>query len=142
MAEAEIKEVLKVDKDKLFQTITRYEDYPKFVEGVQTVEVKRGEGGNATVKYSLSMMGKQFSYTLNHREDLAQGIVEWSLVESDFFKKNNGGWKIESKGPSQTQVHYHVDVEFSVPIPGFILKGLIKGNLPTMLKSFEKRALA
>ena len=33
MAQAEIHEVLTVDRDKFFDAVTKYEEYPKFVDG-------------------------------------------------------------------------------------------------------------
>jgi ribosome-associated toxin RatA of RatAB toxin-antitoxin module len=139
MASAEFHETLSVDKDKLFQAITRYEDYPQFVEGCTGVKVERKGSGQARVTYDVSMM-KDITYTLDHREDEASGVVEWSLVESDAFKKNNGRWQLKSAGPGKTDVHYALEVEFKFPVPGFILSRLVKGSLPSMVESFRKRA--
>jgi ribosome-associated toxin RatA of RatAB toxin-antitoxin module len=139
MAQAEIKEVLKVDKDKLFDVITRYEDYPKFVDGCNSVQVERKGPGHARVTYQISMM-KDFSYILDLREDREKGRVEWTLVESDMFKVNNGLWELKEAGSGKTEAFYKLEVEFKIPVPGLILNRLVKGNLPSMLKSFETQA--
>ncbi len=139
MADAEIKEKLKVSKEKLFKAITQYEDYPKFVENVTRVEVKRTSPTTARVVYWVSLM-KDVSYTLDLTEDFEAGTVKWTLVESDFFKKNNGSWKIKALGDAECEAVYALDVDFKIPVPGFILSKLVKGNLPGMLKSFEKQA--
>ncbi|MCM2278265.1 MAG: SRPBCC family protein [Oligoflexia bacterium] len=138
MASAEIKETLSVDHEKFFQTVSRYEDYPKFVDGCTSVKVERKGPGEARVTYHVSMM-KDVVYTLDHKEDPAKGTIEWTLVESDFFKTNNGSWKIRSAGPGKTEIHYGLELEFKIPVPGLILNRLVKGNLPSMVKSFEKR---
>lgn len=140
MAKAEVTDTLSVDREKLFQTITRYEDYPKFVSGVHRVEVTRKGPGHARVTYFVSMMGKEISYTLDHREDPIQGKVEWSLVESGFMKANNGLWELRAAGDGKTGVRYQLELELSFPVPGFILSGLVKKDLPSMVKSFEKQA--
>jgi ribosome-associated toxin RatA of RatAB toxin-antitoxin module len=140
MAKAETHEVMHADRDKLYQTITRYEDYPKFIDGCTTAEVERKGAGHARVKYGISVMGKDISYTLDHREDPENGVVEWSLIESDFFKVNSGRWKIKSVGDKKTDIVYEVDIEFKIYVPGMILNKIVKGNFPTLIKSFEKQA--
>ena len=139
MAQAEIHEVLAVSKDKLWEAIVRYEEYPKFVEGCTSVRVERKGAGHARATYHVSMM-KDVTYTLDHKEDQDKGLVEWTLVESDFFKKNIGRWELRDVGAGKTDVRYSLEVDFKVPVPGFILNGLIKKSLPGMLKSFEKQA--
>ncbi len=141
MASAEFHELLSVDKDKLYSVITRYEDYPQFVDGCKSVQVERKGAGRARVTYHVSMM-KDITYTLDHEEDPASGKVLWQLVESDFFKKDTGRWELKQLGPGKTDVLYVLDVEFKIPVPGLILNRLVKGSLPSMVKSFEKRAKA
>jgi len=139
MAQAEFHEVLSVDRDKLFQVITQYEHYPKFVEGCKAVTIEKADGAQKRVTYQVSMM-KEVSYTLDHSEDAQSGVVSWTLVESDFFKKNIGRWELKSVGPGKTDVRYALELEFKIPVPGLILNRLVKGSLPAMVKSFQKRA--
>ncbi len=139
MAKADIHEVLNVDRDKLFATITRYEDYPEFVEGCTGVKVERKGPGEARVTYNVSMM-KDIVYTLDLKEDNAAGTITWTLAESDVFKKNSGAWKIKSAGDGKTDIVYEVELEFKIMVPNMILNRLVKGSLPSMVKNFEKRA--
>jgi ribosome-associated toxin RatA of RatAB toxin-antitoxin module len=139
MAKAEIHEVVSVDRDKLFQAISRYEDYPQFVEGCKAARVERKGTGKARVTYHVSLI-KDVNYILDHSEDPAAGIVSWTMVESDTFKVNNGSWTLTSAGPGKTDVHYELEVEFKIYVPGMILNKLIKGPLPSMVKSFVDRA--
>ena len=139
MAQTEFREVLSVDKDKLLSVITRYEEYPGFVEGCTSVEVNRSEG-KVRVSYHVNIMSQDVKYTLDHFEDPTSGKVEWQLVESNFFKKNNGRWEVKPAGSGKSDVLYALDVEFKVPVPGFILNRLVKGSLPGMVRSFEKQA--
>ena len=140
MAQAEYHEVLSVAKDKLLSAITQYEDYPQFIDGCKSVEVERQASGVVRVAYHVNLMSQDVMYTLDHRENRETGCVEWSLVESNFFKKNNGKWEVKPAGTGKTDVLYSLEVEFKVPVPGFILNRLVKGSLPGMVKSFEKQA--
>lgn len=139
MAEAQIHEILAVDRDKLFEVITRYENYPAFVDGCKKVIVERKGPGQARATYHVSMM-KDVVYTLDHKENREAGRVEWTLVESDMFKQNTGFWEIKQAGTGKTDVQYGINVEFKIPVPSLILNRLVKGSLPAMVKSFEKQA--
>lgn len=140
MASAEHSDTLNVSKSKLFTAITKYEEYPQFVDGVSNVQVERAGPGKARATYQISIMGQSMTYTLDHIENEAAGTVEWTLVDSNFFKKNIGRWNIIETGPEQCRVTYSLDVDFKISVPGFILNRLVKGSLPSMVKSFEKRA--
>ena len=141
MAVAEIKETLNVDKDQLFAAICRYEDYPKFVDGVKSVKVERKGPGVTKAMYHVNML-KDVTYSLDIKDNAESGVIEWSLIESDFFKINNGRWELKSVGPGKTEAHYRLEIEFKFPVPGMILNKLIKNQLPAMIKSFEKQAKA
>jgi len=138
MAVAEFRKTLEVDRDKLFAAITQYEDYPKFVDGVVEAKVERKSAGHARTTYKINMM-KEVNYTLDIQEDAGAGRVQWSLVESDSFKVNNGLWELKTVGPGKTDVLYRLEIEFTFSVPGFILNKLVKGSLPSMVNSFVKR---
>lgn len=140
MAKAEFHEVLNIGKDKLLAAITAYENYPQFVEGCTAVQVEQRGNGTAKVRYQVHVMSQEVNYTLDHQEHLAQGRVEWSLVDSNFFRKNSGHWEIKDAGPGKSDVLYALEVEFKVPVPGFILNRLVKGSLPGMVRNFEEQA--
>lgn len=140
MAQTEYRQVLSVEKEKLLAVITRYENYPRFVDGCTAVDVEKRGDGSVRVKYQVNVMSQDVNYTLDHYENQSTGRVEWSLVDSNFFKKNQGHWEIKEAGQGKVDVVYALDVEFKVPVPGFILNRLVKGSLPGMVKSFEKQA--
>ena len=140
MANAEIHEVLSVDSEKLLSVVSDYEKYPQFVDGCTSVRVERKSPECVRAYYQVSVMSQDVTYVLDHKEDLKSGKIEWSLVESNFFKKNNGKWEVKAAGSGKCDVVYTLDVEFKVPVPGFILNRLVKGSLPGMVKSFETRA--
>ncbi len=141
MAKADYQATVAAGMDPLWAAITRYEDYPSFVEGCTAVKVERKGPGKARCSYTVSMM-KEVHYTLDHDEDRAAGRVSWKLLESDFFKMNTGHWELKDAGGGKTDVRYVIEVEFRISVPGFMLNRLVKGSLPSMVKSFEKRALA
>lgn len=139
MAHAEIKEVLPVDYDQLFDVICRYEDYPQFIDGCTSVSVTRN-GGKTRAQYRVSLI-KDVQYTLDHDENRETGRVQWELIDSDIFKVNRGFWQLKKLDSGKTEAHYCLEAEFKIPVPSLILNKLIKGNLPQMMKNFEKQAI-
>jgi ribosome-associated toxin RatA of RatAB toxin-antitoxin module len=141
MAQAEFHEVLTADRDRLYQAVTQYDRYPDFVDGCISAESQTLEPGKTRVKYRVSVMSQDVQYTVDHTEIPEKGMVKWELVESNFFKKNSGSWEIKAAaGTGKSDVKYILEVEFKIPVPGFILNKLIKGSLPGMVKSFAKHA--
>lgn len=144
MASAELTEVVDLPLKALYMAVTDYENYPKFVLGMKSVGVT-GEGQNKVVAFDLEMM-KRFQYSVNMRESFdeaaGQAEVSWTLKDSGLFKVNNGRWRLKALGPEKTQVTYSLEVEFSFGVPGFILNGLVKKNIPANIKSFSQWARA
>src|ERR1035437_2689850 len=131
MAQAENEKTYDVDAQKYFQAVTDFDRYPEFVDGMKKVKTEKSATGEITAHYELSMMGKDMSYTLKIKQDPSAGEVSWTLLKSEFFKVNNGAWKIEPLGSGKCKVKYWLEVEFSFSVPGFMLKPMIKGTLPT-----------
>jgi coenzyme Q-binding protein COQ10 len=139
MAQAVHETTYDVDAAQLLSAVTDYAKYPEFVDGMKKVwsETVNGE---TIVHYDLSMMGKDMSYTLNLLEEPEKGHVSWTLLKSEFFKVNNGDWLIESLGPGRCKARYFSEVEFTFPVPAFVLKPMVKGAVPKMMDSFYQRA--
>jgi ribosome-associated toxin RatA of RatAB toxin-antitoxin module len=140
MAKADYSTDVDVAADRFYAAVLDYASYPKFVDGMKSAEVLEQKESTTRVRYRLSMMGKEFTYVLDHVAAPESMELRWSLVESDFFSKNTGAWRIESLKDGHAKVSYELDVEFKISIPGFMLKGLVKGSLPGMVRGFEGRA--
>ena len=93
MAHAEHKQIVAVDSERFYRAITKYEDYPGFVDGCRGVQVERKGPGEARTHYQMTIV-RDVSYTLDHREFPDQRRMEWSLVKSDMLKKNVGRWEL------------------------------------------------
>ncbi len=142
MASAERTEVVDLSLHDIYQVVVDYESYPQFVTGVKSAKVGQ-DGQNKTILFDMEMI-KRLQYSVKVLENLDEKAgtahIHWTLLKSDFFKKNNGGWKLKSLGPNKTEVTYHLDVEFSFMVPGFILKGLIANAMPSAIREFTERA--
>lgn len=139
MAQAAHEALYDVDASQLFKAVTDYEKYPEFVEGMKKVTVERN-GDSVIAHYELSMMGKDMSYSLKLKEEPESGHLSWTLLKSEFFKINNGDWLIQSNGPGKCKARYSSEVEFTFPVPSFMLKPMVKGALPKMMDGFYEQA--
>lgn len=140
MARAERTEVFDVPVEKLYQAIIDYKSYPKFVDGMKSVDIQKESSEGATVKFNLSLI-KEISYILklNH---ILNKEVSWSFVSGDLMKVNNGKWILKDLGQARTEVTYSLEVELKGFLPGLgmIEKTLVSTNLPSNMKAFAKRA--
>lgn len=140
MAKAERTEVFDVPVDKFYKAVIDYASYPKFVDGMKSVEVQNDSAAGATAKFSLNII-KEISYTLK-LSHTPNKEVSWILVSGDMMKVNNGKWTLKDLGGNKTEVTYSLEVELKGFIPGLgmIEKTLVNTNLPLTMKSFAKRA--
>lgn len=139
MARIMREKLMEVPTAALFKAITDFESYPKFLSEV--VGAKIMPGGTKTkqrVEFELEVV-KRFKYTLEFQMK-GKEQVSWKLVDSNFFKTNEGMWQLSPKGDGQTDVHYELEVGFGFLVPGWISKKLTETNLPRMLDSFESQA--
>jgi len=139
MAKADNTKVMKASFDSVFDTVTDYAEYPKFVSGCKEVEILSEKESKKKVRYSVNMI-KDIEYTLEHKEDRKKGTISWDLIDGDLIKSNSGLWTLTDQEDGTTKVHYSIDIEFSIPVPSLILSRLVKGSLPDMLDHFEKQA--
>jgi ribosome-associated toxin RatA of RatAB toxin-antitoxin module len=126
-----------VSTDALWKVITDFESYPDFVDEV--VLAKKVSGGKGQiVQFELEVV-KRFQYTLEFHT-VEKKELSWKLVESNFFKKNDGRWLLKDLGGNRTHATYEVDVGFGFMVPGWVTRKLTEVNLPKMLEAFESRA--
>lgn len=130
--------IFKVPSEVLYQVITDFGNYKTFLPEVVGSDVVSSQDERLfRVRFEIDFM-KKFSYdlefTLHPKKE-----VRWRLIESDFFKTNQGRWVLEAQADA-TKVQYDLEVGFGFLVPGWITKKLTESNLPQMFDKFEKRA--
>ena len=139
MAKVTREKDMAVPASRLAEVITGFESYPDFLPEV--VSVKREPGGTPNLQkvvFEIEIM-KRFQYTLEFHID-GEREITWHLVDSNFFKMNQGKWLLTPLDGKRTHVTYEVEVGFRFFVPGWVTKKLTEVNLPKMLESFEGRA--
>lgn len=128
----------KVPSQLLYQVIVDFENYKNFLPEVVGSSIVSGKGSEKVrVRFEIDLM-KRFIYDLEF-DLFPEKEVHWRLLESDFFKANQGRW-ILTPNSSGTHVQYELEVGFGFLVPGWITKKLTESNLPQMFDKFEMRA--
>jgi ribosome-associated toxin RatA of RatAB toxin-antitoxin module len=138
LAEVEIEHVFKGTPKQVFSALRRYDLYPKFLPGVQKVEILPAmvKGATAQVRYELNLI-KTFYYVLNMRETPCESIA-WDMADSNLMKANAGSWALKPKGKSQTAATYRLDVQFRGLVPSMVTDRIAAANLPAMMTGFQR----
>jgi hypothetical protein len=64
----------------------------------------------------------------------------WTLVESGQLKAQNASYTLVPAG-DKTKVRFDLEVDPSIPLPGFLLKRTLKGALETATDGLRKQVL-
>lgn len=131
-------EVFNAPIENVYKVLADYESYPKYMDGVKNVTVVSSDGNKSVVEYDISII-KKFNYQLN-LVAVEPTSISWTFKSGDIFAKNTGAWTLKDLGDGKTEVNYKVEVDFKVKVPGMISKKLVSSNLPSLMKSVEKRA--
>jgi len=139
MASVTREKAMTVPKKCLFQAITDFAAYPDFLPEVVSAVVRPGGTPERTVvDFELEVI-RRFQYTLEFKITGEEEVV-WKLVDSNFFKVNDGRWKLTAANENITQVEYELDVGFGFLVPKMITRKLTAINLPRMFDQFEVQA--
>jgi ribosome-associated toxin RatA of RatAB toxin-antitoxin module len=137
VAEAQITKVVPCSMEKIYEAILDFESYPRFAAGVKKTKVLGKDEKGIQVQMQVDFMKKiDYSIEVQHELTNQKARVWWHLKEGDFFQKNDGLWELTKVDEESTSVLYRLDVEFSVSVPSFILKGIIKNSLPKAVQDF------
>lgn len=129
---------VKAPIDRVFDVIADFESYPKFLPEMEEVEVYKSSARGAMVSFTTNYV-KRVNYGLAFAFK-RPGSIAWKLCGGDgVLRKNTGSWKLEELGSNLTDITFSVDIEFGIWMPGMIADGLVKSQLPAMLKNFKKR---
>ncbi len=139
MASAKAVETIHVSIQDLYNIVVDYEKYPEFIPEMTSAKIKKSQNGIKIVDFAINLI-KPVRYTLKLKETNPPYEMEWQLIESDFFKKNDGGWKLEEIDKNDTQATYYIDCDFNIFVPSIIVNKIVSTQLPKMLNCFKKRA--
>lgn len=135
MSKVSLTKEVSLPRKNLYSVITAYDRYPEFIPEITFATVKSKKPKR--VEFKLDLV-KSFHYILEVDEKQPESI-SWKLIDSNLFKKNSGGWKLQEKN-GVTSVTYWLDVEFGFLVPSIVSNRMVARDLPKMIDRFAEQA--
>ena len=124
--------------EEVLDAVAAVEDLPDRSSAHQSAEVetRHPDGRPHRVRAEVSAAGfndtEVTDYTWNEPTS-----VGWTLVESSFQSRQDGTYTLTPTGDG-THVRLDLEIDVKVPLPGFVLKRVLKSALDTGSKGFKK----
>lgn len=106
----------------IWSKILSFQNYPQWVDHVDSCSVYKKESGHIYVDFKLSVMGVGTQYYINHTLNQSAGYMTWRLDYSRLsdFDDVVGFWRVTPVDADTTRIEYSVDIQFKGWVPGFI----------------------
>jgi ribosome-associated toxin RatA of RatAB toxin-antitoxin module len=125
----------------LYAVAADFESYISWVADLKSVTVLlRDEQGRALeVEFRAAAFGRSSTYSLRYDYSRAPEVLAWSQIKSDLTTKLEGSYRFEA-ADAGTEVHYELEVDLLVPIPGFIKSRAAQRIQTQALRELKARA--
>jgi uncharacterized membrane protein len=116
---------------------TQFEDFPKFMEGVESVE----QLDDKHLRWTAEIAGQKKTWTAEITDQTPDQRVAWKSVEG---AENAGAVLFEPLGPDRTRITLRIDVDPEGPVETIganlgILERRVKGDLERFKEFIESR---
>lgn len=129
--------------ERCYEIAADVERYPEWARDVKdaTVVSRDEQGRPVDVAFRTAAMGRSTTYTLHYDHSGAPHRLAWVLTEGDITRKLDGVYRFEPvpADPGVTDVHYTLEVDLVVPLPGFVKRRAEGKILRTALPDLKAR---
>ncbi len=126
-----------------FEVVCDYESYPEWAPEIKKAEVLRRDtdGRGGLVSFQAAAMGRSTTYLLEYFYGSNPLRVSWRLVQGDLTKRLDGEYSFHPvvDEPDRTEVTYHLAVQMSMPLPGFVKRRAEARIMSTALEVLRSR---
>jgi uncharacterized membrane protein len=125
---------VQVPVQQAYNQWTQFEDFPKFMEGIQSVQ----QLDDTHVQWVAEIRGESRQWTTEITEQRPDEKVAWKTIEGEV--KNDGVVTFEPMGDAQTRVNVQMDVEgdsTAENVAGDLL-GVVKKQVHGDLERFKQ----
>jgi ribosome-associated toxin RatA of RatAB toxin-antitoxin module len=133
--------VIEASPEEILEVIADLESLTEWSSAHQSSEVvERGNDGRPSVaKMKVKTAGitdeQVVAYTWG------ENSVSWTLVSASQQRAQDATYTLTPEGES-TRVKFDITIDPLVPLPGFMLKRVIKGSVETATEGLRKRVLS
>jgi uncharacterized membrane protein len=130
---------VQVPVQQAYNQWTQFEDFPKFMEGVQSVQ----QLDDTHVRWVAELRGESRQWTTEITEQRPDEKVAWKTIEGEV--KNDGVVTFEPMGDAQTRVNVQMDVETDSTAENVagdllgVVKSQVRGDLERFKQLIENR---
>jgi ribosome-associated toxin RatA of RatAB toxin-antitoxin module len=132
--------VIEATPEQILDVIADVEATPSWSPQYQKAEIleRFADGRPKQVKMTVKAAGltdeQVIEYTWGDNE------VRWTLVSATQLKAQDAGYRLTPDG-DKTRVRFDIEIDLSVPLPGFIIKRTMKGGVETATDGLRKQVL-
>jgi ribosome-associated toxin RatA of RatAB toxin-antitoxin module len=141
MATSDSREVvIEASPEEILDVIADVESNPKWSPQYQSAEIleKGKDGRPKRVKMRVKTAGISDEQVVDYT--WADDIVSWTLVSAGQLKAQDASYTLTPDG-DRTKVKFDITIDLSVPMPGFVLKRVMKGAMETATDGLRKQVL-
>jgi uncharacterized membrane protein len=130
---------VQVPVQQAYNQWTQFEDFPKFMEGIQSVQ----QLDDTHVQWVAEIRGESRQWTTEITEQRPDEKVAWKTIEGEV--KNDGVVTFEPMGDAQTRVNVQMDVESDSTAENVagdllgVVQSQVRGDLERFKQLIENR---
>src|SRR5512133_3144551 len=125
---------VQVPVQRAYNQWTQFEDFPKFMEGIQSVQ----QLDDTHVRWVAEIRGESREWTTEITDQQPDEKIAWKTIDGEL--KNDGLVTFERVGDGQTRVNVQMDVEgdsTAENVAGDLL-GIVKAQVHSDLERFKQ----
>ena len=129
---------IRASRQQVLDVILDLESYPEWADGMKDVEVteRDDQGRPVLARFSVDARVAHIDYVL--RYDHSGEDLTWQLERGEVVRQLDGRYRIDEQDGT-SNVEYALEVDVTLPIPGFLKKRAAKVILETGLRGLKKR---
>lgn len=131
--------IIDAGRDEVLAVILDLEAYPEWSDDIKDVEVldTDDEGRPHLVRFDVDARVARVDYVLRYHYDRAPDVA-WELESGEMLTQLDGAYVLEDQAGG-TRVTYSLDVDITMPVPGFLKKRAARTILDTGLRGLKGR---
>jgi ribosome-associated toxin RatA of RatAB toxin-antitoxin module len=132
--------VIEASPEEILDVIADVESTPTWSPQYQSAEVLEAydNGRPRRVKMKIKTAGISDEQVVDYT--WADDRVGWTLVSAGQLKAQDASYTLTPDG-DKTKVRFDITIDLSIPLPGFVLKRVMKGAMETATDGLRKQVL-
>lgn len=132
---------IRATRQEILDVVLDLEAYPEWAEGMKQVEVteRDDQGRPVLARFVVDARVAEIDYVL--RYDHSGEDLTWRLERGEVVRQLDGRYRIDETD-GVAEVEYALEVDVTLPVPGFLKKRAAKVILDTGLSGLKQRVEA